>query len=187
MQKKGLGILFLSSLFLINFASAYNGYYGGFSLSDLLSEIDSSTMILGAILIISFAILNMSLSRVFKDNKPVAGIVSFVLALLITWGLNKSNFDIEDLLYNIGVPSEFLFALLPLIILGGFIFMFMKWRGKGLIFIGIFFILSSFVVYEKGLVVILGILFLIGGIIVLVKWPKKDGVGIRLDGNVGLR
>ena len=52
MQKRGLMFAF-TSIFLvamINFVSAQ--FYGGFSLSDILSSIDSSTMILGIVFIV---------------------------------------------------------------------------------------------------------------------------------------
>lgn len=167
-------LVFLGSLFSIGIASAFNGYYGGFSLSDLLSEIDSSTMVLGATLIISFALLSLALSRVFKENKQLTNVISFVLALLITWSVNKTNYNFEDFFYSIGIPTDFLFALLPLIIIGGFIFIGFKLGvGKGIIAFGIVLLLSTFVVYEKEATIFYGIIFIIVGYMVNKKWPKK--------------
>lgn len=177
-MKKSM-LLISSILFSLSFISAYYGSYSSFSFSDLLNEIDSSTMILGAIFIISFALVNFSLSRVFKDqqgepNRAIAGIVAFVISLLITWGINKTDFDIENLFYNIGFSEGFLYTILPLIILGAFIFAIIKWGlGKSLFFAGLFLIAATFVVYMKGLTLFLGFLFGIVGAIIWYKYPKK--------------
>lgn len=177
-MKRNLLLGLILGIMLIGFVSAYYGYYGRFSFSDLLDEIDSSTMLLGAVFIISFALLNFSLSKFFKDrygepNKPIVGVVSFVVSLFITWGINKSDFDIESIFYNIGFSEGFLYTFLPLILLGAFIFVIIKWRGKGVILVGLFFIAISFFVYEKGLTLFLGLLFGIIGAIIWYKRPKK--------------
>jgi len=178
-MKRALLTLVLG-LIMINFVSA--AYYGGgFSLSDLLNEIDADTMILGAVLIISFALINFSLSKVFKDrygepNRPIAGIVAFVIALLITWGINRTGFDFGELFYGIGFSENFLFIFLPLLLIGGIIFLGFKFGfGITLITLGVLFIAlgSTSFLYETGMAIIIGIILLALGIFIQVKWPKK--------------
>jgi len=174
MQKRKLFILVLS-LFLISSVSAY-------SLGDLLGDIESSTMILGAIFVVSFAVLNFALSRFFKDkygepNKATAGIVSFVLALLMTWGINKTGFDIEGLLFDIGISSDLLYTVVPILILAGIALLIWKFGKKSLFIIGGLFILASFFVYEKVITLTIGVILLIIGIGLLFK--KKPRVNNR--------
>ena len=92
-------MLNILGIILINFVSAYYGSYSNFSFSDFLNEVDSETMLLGVVFILSFALLNYSLSKFFKDkngepNRVIVGVVSFAISLLITWGVNKTDFTV---------------------------------------------------------------------------------------------
>lgn len=178
MQKRNLFLILILGLFLISFTSAYYGSYNSFSLSSLLDSIDSSTMLLGITFIVSFAFINFSLSKVFKDqegnpNKATAGIVAFAISLLITYGINKTGFDIEGLFYNIGFSEGFLATIIPLILLGGAIYLGIKFSfGMVLIVSGSLFCIVSFtsLIYEKGITLVLGIILLvIGGWL----WKRK--------------
>ena len=175
-KKRNLFLAIITGLFLISFASAYYGSYNSFSLSDLLNNIDSSTMLLGVLFIVSFAFLNFSLLKIFKDNKATAGIVAFALSLLITYGINKTGFDIEGLFYNIGFSEGFLATIIPLILLGGIIYLGIRFTfGIVLIVSGSLLCMASFtnLIYEKGITLFLGFVFLVIGIYVNHKWPKK--------------
>ena len=167
------GFVFILSLFLISFVSAFSHYgYGRFSLTDFLRNIDPSTMILGALFIIFFAIINMALGKVFKDqygypNRAVAGIVAFAVSTLIIYGINRYGFDIEGLFYGIGLSANLLYIILPIILLAGAIFIVWRWHFYTLFLIfGLLLILLTFftdVFYEKGLVLAIGVVtFLIG-------------------------
>ncbi len=157
--------LFILSLFLINFISAYYGSYTSFSLSDLLDSIDSSTMILGAAFIISFAFINFALSKVFKDkygepNKATAGVVSFVIALLITYGINKTGFDFEGLFFDIGFSEGVLYTILPLVLLAGIIFLGIKFGFRVILIVlgGLLFIISlTDLIYSKGIAIVISL------------------------------
>jgi len=98
MQKKNLvffitaGILFLS---VINLASAY-----GDSLGDFLNTIESSTISLLVIFIVCFALLNFSLTKFFKKERAIAGIIAFSISLLITYGVNRSDLEFEYQFYQ---------------------------------------------------------------------------------------
>ncbi|MFH1327072.1 MAG: hypothetical protein ABIH59_03020 [archaeon] len=166
MRKQGVAIILMISL--IGFVSAYGSY--GFSIGDFLDSIDSSTIILGTLFIIFFGLLNFSLSKVFKDkqgypNKGIAGVVSFAISLLMIYGINKSNLNIEDFFFDIGISEGALFIVGPIIILIGLIFLAKK-IGLSYIFliIGSALILITLLtnwIYEKGTVLAIGIFFLV--------------------------
>jgi hypothetical protein len=161
MQKRVLLSLILG-IFLISFVSA-------FTLSDLLENIESSTVLLVAVFTISFAILNFALSKFFKDksgepNKAIVGVIAFVMSFLITYGINKTGFDIEGLFFNIGISSELLYTIIPIIIIGGLALIIWKYKKKSLFILGGLLILLSFFIYEKTLILTLGIILVIIGI-----------------------
>lgn len=168
----------------INFVSAaYYGSYTRFSISDLLNEIDSETMILGAIFVVSFALLNFSLSKFFKDkdgepNKRIAGIIAFVISLFITWGINKTGIDFEGFFYEIGFSEDLLFTTLPIILIGAMIVLILKYKlPRVLTGVGALLTILSFTpfIYAKGIVLAIGLICLgIGGYLLWRKKPKND-------------
>jgi len=164
MKKRSLLLTFLViGLFLINFASAY---YGGSSLSDLLNQMDSSTIFLGAIFIIAFAFINYSLSKaVFRDNKTTAGIVAFCVSFLITYGINRTGFDFEGLFYNlgysIGLSGDILYMVIFLVLIAGIVYLIWKFAKESLIIIGILSIVASFFTYKKIILIFLGLVLII--------------------------
>ena len=184
MQKKSL-LIFILGLMLINFVSAYYGSYNSFSLGNLLDSIDSSTIVLGSIFLISFALLNFSLSRVFKDqygtpNKAMSGIIAFLVSLLMIYGINKTGFDYEGLFYGFGFSSDLLSFLAPIILLVGAIYII--WRlGFAALFLiaGLILVLLSYftdLIYENGIATILGVTFLLIGLWLWNK-NKQSAVG----------
>jgi hypothetical protein len=180
MQKKSLLILsgIFSFLLLINLISAYYYGYDYGALSNFLDSIDASTMILVSVFIISFVLLHFSLSHVFKrENKASAGILSFVLSLLITYGINRSGFNFEGFFYNIGISGDFLYSILPLILIGLIIFLGVKFSfSLVLILFGILFVITSFtdIFYEKGIIFILGMILFIVGLVWQMKKSKNE-------------
>ena len=115
--------LFLG-LFLMSFSrvSSYDSFSSGtLSFSDILNSIPSSTIILGTIFIIVFAMLFFSLSKMFRGEKTIAGIVSVALALLITYGVDRSGYDFEALFQSLGLSLSIGSLLLPLVILAAVI------------------------------------------------------------------
>jgi hypothetical protein len=156
------GVLTLASLFLMNFVSAYNGY-GSFSLQNFFDSIDSSTMILGLLFLIFFSFLNFSLAKFFKDNKALSGVVSFAASLLIIYGLSKTGFDFQSILFEIGISESFLYTFLPIIILIATIVLFWKFGSHTFGVLGALLIIISFtdVIYEKGVSLMLGFVLLV--------------------------
>jgi hypothetical protein len=176
MKKSLLFILFL--LVSINFVSAY-----GFSLGDFFEGIDSSTMILGAVFIISFYFINLALSRFFKDRgggpSQAVWVPSLAAALLITWGINKTGFDISGFFFDIGISEELLMTILPILILAGAILLIIKLKSGSLLVFGGLFILLSFLAYDKTLLITIGIILLVIGVILLGR-KKKDEYSIPI-------
>lgn len=155
-------------LLLISF-----GLVSAQGLGDLLGHLDESTVILASIFIISFAILFFSLSKAFKDNTTIAGVISIVVSFLITWGINKTGFDIGGLFYNIGVSEELLMTILPILILAGIILLIIKLKwGSLIVFSGLSFVLAFFA-YDKTLSITIGIIFLVIGLYFLGRKKKK--------------
>ncbi|MFH1585651.1 MAG: hypothetical protein ABIB79_02705 [archaeon] len=174
-MKKSLVISSILTLFTISFVSAYNGFYGQFSISDLLDSIEPSFMILGAVFIISFALLYFSVSRFFasrdkygETNKSIAGVISFSLALLITWAVNRSNYDLEYFLYDLGISGDFLYTIIPVIIIIGIVYLLytkkLRLTSLSIILGGLFMVISfTDFVYEKGATFIIGIILIVIG------------------------
>lgn len=183
MQKRNVFIFFILSLTLTNLVSAYYGSYRSFSLRSLLDSIDPSTLLLVSVFIIAFAILNFALSRTFKDhygnpNRAVSGSVSLVISLLIMYGINTSNFNLENFFYDIGINQNLLSTLVPIILIGGGVFIIWRLGLRWFFFIsGIGLILISTLtnwVYERGLVLVIGIVSTIIGLVLLKRKRKKD-------------
>jgi len=76
------------------FVSAYSD-----PLRDIFDSIGPTTFTLGAVFIASFALLYFALTKTFKKEKTTPGILALVIALLITYSANRSNFDLEQYLY----------------------------------------------------------------------------------------
>jgi hypothetical protein len=186
-MKRGF-VLPVIALFLISFASAY-GSYSSFSLSDMLNEIDSATMILGGLFIIFFALSNFALVRAFKGNKAVAGVVSFVVSLFAIYGINKTGFDFEGLFYGFGISENLLYTVLPIVLLVGTIILIWK-IGVGLTFIalgGLLILITVFteLIYENGIAMIFGVGLFFAGLW-LWRRAKRKEAGLY-DGYGGLK
>ncbi|GEM_PF-3313472 len=173
MQKRKMMSAFFFGLFFVNLVSA--SYYGSFSLSSFLDSIDQSTMILGAIFLISFAFINFSASKYFKDNKPVSAVVSFVFSLLITYWVNKNGFDIEGFVYELGFSGDFLYSLLPIILLIGAGYLIWKIGFSNFLLVaGVLIGSAGFleIVYASWTAIFIGAFLVIAGI--LWKWEARE-------------
>ena len=175
MQKKNLLLSSILGIFLIKFASAYYYGYNNFSLTNLLNNIDSSTMILGTVFFLCFIFINFSLSKFFKGNSLNSGITSFIISLLITYGINKSNYNLENFFYYFGFSEVFLNTILPIVAIVAIIYLFIKLKSNAFFVIGgVLIFMGGFteVFYESGTVIFIGGLLIIGGLIYK-SWEKK--------------
>ncbi len=136
MKKKSLFLIF--GLLFINLVSAYPA-----TLQNLLDELDPSTAILGSMFLIFFLLINYALSKAFRGQKGIAGILAFIISFLAIYTINRSGFDYQNIYYNlfygIGLPSEVASTFLPLLLLAAAIFIVWKF-GLGILLIvtGIF-------------------------------------------------
>ncbi len=186
MKRTELPLTFISvilGIFSINFVSAQ--FYGGFGLSSILNSIDPSTMILGLIFIVAFALLNYSLSRVFRDNKTIGVIIAFSLSIGIIYAINLTGLDFQGFFYGIGFSSGILYTIIPFLLIGGAIYLVIKFDfGTMLAIVGGFLFLIGLtdLVYEKGFVITIGlILFFIG---IWIKRKKKPSINNNIGNGI---
>ena len=181
MDKKGLS-LFLFSVLFIGLASAQ--FYGTASIGNMLNSVDDSTLVLGGIFLIVFLLVNYSLEKFFKGNKAVAGGISFAVALLVIWGVNRSGFEYTNLFYGtfFFLPTGFLETLWPLLFIGIWIFLIFKNTGGGFVYgirkgTGLVFLFSGMLLvflaligafYESGATMASG--FFLAGLGLVIGW-----------------
>lgn len=164
------------------------------SIGDFFDAFGGENLLLISILIISFTILNFIFGKTFKnqDGRPnvaVSGVVAFTASLLITYGIYRTNFDIEGLFFNIGVSNQLLYSIVPWIVAIGLGIMIWKLGKKTLLFVGIGLIILSLIpnlIYEDTLVLIVGIGLLVIYLIMLLKKPKYDRYGYPIKNRGGL-
>ena len=164
-----------AGLFLILFLpliSAQFGFGYGFSLEGFIDNfLNSSASTYILLFFILFTVITLILSRIrlFRNaygqpNAFAAGVVSFCISALAIYYLYQSGFQGESLLSWLGISGDALGILvLVLAILIAFLIIW-KLRFRGFFFIlGLLLILTAFftdLIYEEGLAVILGIIFL---------------------------
>ena len=135
-------------------------------LNDVLYGIDPNTMLLGLLFVIFFALTNFLLSKTIKE-RGTSGIISFCIALLAVYGLNRTSLDINGIFAGIGLSDTLIYSVVPILILVGLGFMIWKLKlGLTLVLVGILLIVLSFtdIIYMKTLVLIIGIVLLAIGI-----------------------
>jgi hypothetical protein len=143
--------IFLNS---INFASSQG-------ISDILNSVDSSSVLLLATFAISFSILFFALSKFFKQNQAVSGAISGAISFLIVYQINQSGLSLENFFFDLGVSEDILFTIIPVLILGAMIFTIIKFAKYSLLIIGGFFLVLSFLVYEKIVFAFIGIILIV--------------------------
>lgn len=88
--------LMISTIFFLNLVSAK-------TLSDYLSEIAPSTIIIISTFLIAFTLISFSLKRIFKgEEQKNAYIIALIVALLTAYGINTLKFYwIQEIKYKI--------------------------------------------------------------------------------------
>jgi len=145
-----------------------SGFASAASLSDLLNQLDSSLIIFSAIFVISFLIFQLSLSKIFKEQKSTGTIISAILAFLIIFGINQTGWDIQNFFFELGFSEDALFTVTPLILLVGLIFLFIKLKKKKYFFYilgGFLVALGLFIFEEAAEILVIGIVLIIVGLI----------------------
>ena len=175
MQKKGLLFLLLG-IFLISFASAQSSL-------DLGNIFDSSLIIYGGTFVIFFAFINFLLGRsIFKgdESKTTRVVISLVISLMSVYGLSTGEFLSGFGTGYIGdiFIGNFLPTILTIIFIAGIVFFIWKWGFSNVLMIlGALSIIVSItnLAYEKNVFFVLGIIFLVIGLLLKFKKPKVGG------------
>jgi hypothetical protein len=164
-MKKGLLILPLVTLLLINFVSAG-------IISDTLNIIGLEDLFLVIIFLISFTLSYLALSRVFRKGGGAAGILAFLVALGITAGISFSDFNVPNLFYDFGIDEGILWPIALILLLAGIGFFIYTYSFATLLMImGILIFALSWISYEEDIMKWLGGgLFIIGAFL---WWRKK--------------
>lgn len=165
------------------------------ALRDAFYSIDPNTMVLGLLFVIFYILINFSLSKVFRRERASSAIISLCVSLLAVYGINKTNFDISGLVYNIGITENIIYTIVPWVIIGlAVLASFVKDRTTGrrrfrlyrlLMILGAFFILLSFFAYEKGITMIIGIVLIVLGLLLWWFVTKKKGTSPTPSGANG--
>jgi len=172
MQKRGLLLTFIISFALINLVSAID------SLGDIFDGLEASTVILGALFIIFFAVIHYSLSKTFKDkqgrpNTTISAIISFCISLLIVFGVHKTGIDYENFVYDIGISGGFLTSVGPWLFLIILAFLFWALKSKALLLLAAlsFAIAITDWTYDDGMLVGIGVSLIV--VWVIWKFVRK--------------
>lgn len=149
----------------------------------IFNGLDANTIVLGLLFVIFFVLIQLLLSRSLKD-KGTSSIIAFCISLLSVYGLSKTNFDFTGIFYNIGINDTIIYTVIPIIIIAGLIFIFWKVKLRViLVVLGLMLIVGSRFVYEKTIVMIVGIILLIWGIILMwVESRRRVRKGYYLRG-----
>ena len=170
-MKKGLALgAFLVSLSLINFASA-------FSLSDTLSFIDPSLLTLAVLFVVIFAILNLSLSKIFKGNPSVSAVIAISVSLLSVYWINQS-FSLGALFAGFGISDQIIYTVGPILFLALIIFLIIKLKFTIFLVLGAISVLMgiSGLVYSGGIMIAIGSVLIIIGL--FTSFSKKGRIRV---------
>src|SRR3989344_5037572 len=178
MQKKRSVLFLILGIFLINFASAQN--YGSLDLGNIF---DPSLIIYGGTFAVFFAFINFLLGRsVFKGDeaKTTRVVISLVISLMSVYGLSTGEFLSG---FGTGYVGNFfvgdiLPTILTIIFIAGIVFFIWKWGFSNVLMIlGALSIIVSItnLAYEKNVFFVLGIIFLVIGLLLKFKKPKVGG------------
>jgi len=99
-------------------------------------------------------------------------------SLLITYGINKTGFDISGLFSDIGISGEIFSTILPIVIVAGIVFLIIKFAKNSLLIIGGLFLLLSLFVYAQTLLIVVGVILIaVRFFIPKGKWEMKGSKG----------
>ncbi len=168
MKKQVMFVLF-SLVFLGSFVSAYygNSYGSDFSFQNLFYNTSPSFVFSLLFFLILFVFFNYSLSRVFTENNTTPRVISFSLSTGVIYWMNISNsipnLNLGSLLSNTELPGTSFSLIVLLLFFGVLIYMFFRLKRTFFLVFGILFLILGLfnVVYESGISIILGILFIL--------------------------
>lgn len=172
---KSLGILILFILTL-SFISCQG------ELSEVLAQIDQDVVLLVVVFMVIFCFVFFSLKKtLFKDDETISGIVAVMLALMGTYGINKSSitkYGLGGILEGIGFSSSSLALIIFVFVVAGMIYLIVKFARESLLIIGGLLLLLGFLAYEKALFMFTGAILIAIRLFVFTgknkdKWKPK--------------
>ena len=140
--------------------------------TEIFDAVGAENIFLILLFLISFAIIQFPLSRVFNKSPQLGSIVAFLVALGITAGIYFSGLDIEGYIFDLGFDMDLIIPIASLLILVGLGYLLWKvGLGSTLMVLGLVVTGISFFAYEKTITLIVGIvLFVIG---LFFWWRRK--------------
>ncbi|VVB82033.1 Uncharacterised protein [uncultured archaeon] len=145
------------------------GFVSAQGIADILTAFDESTVILSSIFIVEFSLLFFALQKAFKGNNAIAAIVSGVIAFFTVYFVNKTGFDFSGFFINLGISSDLIMTIVPIIIVLGIIFAIVKLKMGSFFVFGGLLILASFFVVEQLVLIVIGIILLVIGLFFMTK------------------
>ncbi len=152
------------------------------SLAETLSSLDSSTVLLFVVFLISFAVLFFALMRAFKKNTAIASVIAGALSFLIVYGMSKMDWDIDNFFFDLGVSEDAWAIAIPIIALAVAIVLLVKLKRNAFLIFGGILIIIGLVFLEGSAKWIVGAVggVLIGFRFLLHKWgEKEEGYEVR--------
>ena len=197
-MKRGVIFSLIFGVLLLSFVSAQFGYGYNFSVSGLIDSFlnsSSSSYILMFFALFTLIMIILSRIKLFKDaygnvNALSAGVISFCISAATIYYLYQNGFRGEGLFSWLGLSGASLSIIILILCILVAILIIWKLGFKGLFFFGgLALILTGLfteLLYERGLAVIIGFLFLIIGFYLwqhtrghLIRAGKWIGKGIR--------
>jgi hypothetical protein len=154
------------------------------SVGDFLDAFGFENMLLFATFLISFSLIFFVLRRVFKKKyeEPATatpGIVAFAISMIIVYGVHAMQFDLGDMLFDLGVGEDMLYAIIFLAILAALGYLIYKVGiGVILMIVGALLVTLAFtdIIVEFTVVVVTGIVLIIIGAFLFRRRLKKKTV-----------
>lgn len=186
-----LGLIFILGIGVI---SAYGGSFNNLSLTGLFSELNVS-MYLNALLFLTlFAALYWLVGKSpLGENRAVNWIVSLCLASFSLWGILRSGFSLQNLLYSLGISEDLLPTLLWIIGIAICVFLIIKFSFRK--FLGILSMLAGAtliilslldMVYAKGAGIMIGAGLLLLGLILSKSGSGRKVLGYGISAGKGI-
>jgi len=162
----------LFGLLLLNLISAA-GYYGRFSINEMLGEINPNDMLLVVAFIVFFFFMNFVFSKVFKDKagqpSRVAWVPAFALSLGATYYINFIDFNISGFFFNFGFSEDTLYTLIFFLVIALILFLLFYKHGEKshwLIVLGTLIMVCAIfteIFYRENIAILIGfIIFFLG-------------------------
>ncbi len=160
------------------------------SISEILDAFGFENMLLIAVFLISFTLINFALKKAFtrqfkEPSTAVTSVIAFAVSLIIVYGVSAMEIDLGSFFFDIGIDSAILEMLVYFVLLAGIAFIFYKFGfAKTLMITGILLIIVSFTdwFYEADTILFAGIAIFVVAFIIFLVQRRKKGESIGSSG-----